>query len=252
MSNVKFLLIAVFLLLNPKSALADLNIEDSDITINVNGISKCFFGDLDALLLDLSNGHNSLSLQLTVEALPLSKNRTYYGKPMSFTNISQNGLIGSYKLTIPKKDRSNVFMIFLCGVSNSNMMQEPCSRQGAIDINDSLIKYRVSPNTFPPSTQTPSNPINLPLDKATVFPRTYFSQVLFRTATFFTIQKSTLDETNFKDLLAPLGTSNKEILELHKDYLKFSKTLNSLPIKVLDKTITIELPYFDTTRCAGL
>lgn len=219
---------------------------DKLLNIRMESASKCFFGDLDLILLDMQAGQKKLKLQLSVEPLPLGSGKAYYGDLKDPVDTTNRSSIGSFEVAIPSSEISSAFLVLLCSADDDQKNPKPCSTKTLIKPNDASIPYRGKINDLSSSSLSLLNPRPkgmLPDHKI------YFSQLILSDNKTLKSTDRVLDSDSLENLLTPLGVEFSQTKKIYSDYEKYQSTLDSFPLQINQKDFSIILPYFDSDKC---
>jgi len=249
--KIKF--IAMFLLLHASCLWASEDGQENavesaktDIIIDLVADSKCMFGDLDVLLLNLTDSKGELALQLNLESLPLGSEEVYFGVPLK-KEVGQKTNLGSFLVSLPSEAKSDVFFASLCTVSIEDSNKKRCSEQNLVSINESSLKFRVkSADKLNSSSYLIEESTSVPT------PKIFYGQMLFLNSE--NVSKVTEGVISIDQLKNSLGSSKVTSIELEKiyaDFKRFDNVIQSQPLRTNANRIELPLAFYDSKRCNG-
>lgn len=215
-------------------------------TIDLVGLQRCMFGDLDALLLELKTANGSLGLQLSVESVGLDAREIYYGTALEKRTSEE--YFGSYQLTLPRTSTPKVYGVFLCSIDEQNAEQAPCSAQMLKNAEDLFAPYRA--DTSNAASDQPLRKVTPYASPKELKPTIFYAQFFLRNSAGAAI----LADSNSPALLKTLttfGIARKEAEKSVTQIKRFSDALNSLPLAAVEKHLQIQMPYYSETKCLG-
>lgn len=216
------------------------------VTIDLVGLQRCMFGDLDALLLDLRAAHGALSLQMTVESIGSDSKEIYYGLPRETKTAETN--LGSYDLTLPASSSAKIYGVFLCSIDERHAGSSPCSEQMLKSPEEILRPYRVDSGAF--LSKDPVAHEAVYSSPKSVAPTLYYSQFFVRKGGVISVLENS-NSVNLGQILADFGIAKGSVPEIANVVKRYSGILNSLPLVAQDGRLQIQLPFFSQKKCLG-
>lgn len=216
-------------------------------TIDLVGLSRCMFGDMDSLILALQSAEGALGMQLSVEAMG-SATETYYG--LALENKTSPDNMGSYQLTLPKTLSPKLYGVFLCTIDEARAGQSPCSAQALKTADQLAAPYRADMERT--ATGAPQIKPKLKQDSQPdkLWPTIFYAQ-------FFVANKegaSILTNVNSPALaktLSSFGFPKSNIPKLTEAIKRYNGTISSLPLDYVDGRLQMQMPYYNQEKCMG-
>lgn len=216
-----------------------LKVQDSNATLAVRiaAESRCFFGDLDVLALDLALSKNP-RLLLSLEPIFLSDTSfeprsTEWHNPKSLHDIIRGA--GFYtSLSFLKLESPKLLGLYICTDSNNTGR---CLGKPEVEFDEILQRHEVGRN----------------VPKDIVIPdKIYFFRYLVITPQFARIFEAPMSEIRYELLeryLEPIIPGKATRTNAISVIRRFNARIGSLPLKVEEEPVRISLPWFDRKNC---
>lgn len=220
--------------------------ETRQTTIDLAGLSRCMFGDMDALLLELKTAQGTLGVQLSVERIGGGAAEVYFGEALE--KMSAPDIMGSYRLKLPPTLKPKVYGVFLCTITQDKADQAPCSAQLLKTSDELFAPYRVDTGSARPDVASyKPTPYVEPKDlKPTVFYAQFF--VVDGKGAY---RLSNTKSSSLEKSLIAAGFTRAELGGILSEIKRFTDRLNSLPLEAVESRLQMPMPYYDQARCLG-
>ena len=223
-----------------------------DFNAKVSSESRCMFGDLDAIMLDMRRNAGKSSLQLSLEPLQSKSYSIIVGTPPSKRGTGTE--IGTFSVSVPNQEKPVVMGLFLCSVDIDSTYTQACRNQQLVSINHILRPHHVDVRKAigadgvlrkaPPVQKRPSAAGN----------KSYFFRTVILEQGKLLVPTAEMNEDTYKALASYLKSKGADVSnyeQLLADIKNFGETLGSIPLKTGSDFVELILPYYDQKKCVG-
>lgn len=220
------------------------------IRIELQSLSRCMFGDLDTLLLDLQGG--ALALQLTLESIGSNRREVIYG--LATAEKGTQNFLGSYELTLPQRTIPKLYGLFLCTIPKEKLGKQSCTSQRLLDPNEAAKEFRVSSESVIANDGSlrpaPLHAASGTTNRGKIH---YFNFMIVGPAEvgFASNAMHADGYTAVTSYLSAIHAPVEDPQELVAELRNYGETLGSIPFAEGVQTLVVKLPFYDTARCMG-
>ena len=202
------------------------------IAFNIRAMSRCIFGDLEAIALDFY--HSKVESKMLLSLEPLLVDQQNYPRRVKDVSKVPGLLAGGHReeFGIPEPGKPLVLGVFLCMDSNNT---GSCLQKEVRPINTVIADYRVGQKREGP-----------PRDKI------YFFKFLILAQGKVYFSPKPLNKNLYPELqqkLVELGFDEQAAAASTAAIVRFNSELGSIDFKEVNNVLQLSLPKFDKKRC---
>ncbi len=221
------------------------NVSKGVIKVTIKPEGRCFFGDLDAMILELGTSAKDTKYYLSLESMDnTSSQSTNFTELPSLMKLASEP--NTFELAIPNKD-SKLLGLYLCKSSSSNFTT--CKDKKVVSYNEILKRYQVNYNKKDKTVQNVSNSPEYLTNSAD---KIYFYKPIIVQDYKVAVPTKAMSNSRYESMnsmLSKLDVNNKSLESDMKTMLQLSSTLESIPLQVKKGEVVITLPGFSAKKC---
>lgn len=221
------------------------NVSRGTIKVTIKPEGRCFFGDLDAMILELGTSTKETKYYLSLEAMDNSSSQStnFIQLPSLLKLVAQ---ANTFELAIPNKD-SKLLGLYLCKSSSGNFTT--CKDKKVVSYSEILKRYQVNYNKQDKTVQNVSNSSEYLTNSSD---KIYFYKPIIVQDYKVAVPTKAMSNSRYESMnimLSKLNANNKTLESDMKTMLQLSSTLESIPLQVKKGEVLITLPGFNAKKC---
>ena len=220
------------------------------LKVSLNLTSRCSFGDMDLIGLDLLESVGRTGLQLTVETLDQDKPEVFYGDRV--LEVVDGSRLTSFEVELPKSASSRLLGVFLCSVDLSSEERKGCGQMERREFSKMIARYKVDIR----NSIKPDGTLGVGLIERQKpghqYENVYFFKPFVLDGSQISFSTVPMNEVRYGKFYSEVDSKLKEEKDLDqkkKTLEGWSSTLKSEPLFADSGSLGIVLPYLDNKKC---